>query len=421
MEHIVKHIGLAIVLSLFAVQLLAATDGYLLGQPETPKDLPSAPPPTKKEYDPRLHFQLSGFLPYASMSMDNELIAGHPLAEVLGKILRAKEFDDNPLDAHPLLQSRSRELVSFLAGSRNRIEPAYKEVAPSMPAIVIETNDPMMMFGLALFSYYETAMKNAVIRSWQEEYDRTCRTVYKDLLPIARDLSKGEETKLSVIAIKPNFDQQKWIGLTAVNSSDQDLGNVSLAIKFGTIDGQTSDHYYYLKSWKKGQVLPLRLDTLWNSRVGAMCTTTAQIELVSDELLARRIDSHIDDHIPSAATRILDELSPQIASNKKLAEAIGRLSMMEKSLAAHPELASTRAELEKVSRLKLKEILAGIDEAIKNVDAEYAKVEGQYPDVKWSKDRFNEFNKKKAADKDLLKSKRQKLKQERADYTSGKK
>jgi hypothetical protein len=67
------------------------------------------------------------FLPHVSMSMENRLTMGTPVADVLTEFAGLREFKESAFDAHPTLQRCARDVTSFLVQSRDRMTPALKD------------------------------------------------------------------------------------------------------------------------------------------------------------------------------------------------------------------------------------------------------------------------------------------------------
>lgn len=386
--------------------------GGIAPQPEAVPGL--APKPT----DPRVAEQLLGFLPYASMSMDNRLMAGHPVGDVLEALSRAKAFGENPLDADPTLQRRSRELISFLVLSRDRLTPEYESAPVQPPAYVVE-GEPLMVYALALFSMYAAMMKQTAIANWQREYDALCRTCYRDLMPLARATAKGRATNEPAVRITPIFDKENWVRLAAVNGSQQDLTNVTLAVRMETIDGQFSDHYYFIPIWESGFTFPLRTATEWDA-VGADSTTSALVEVISDQVVMSRQAFRVDDHVPTAGTKFLSELEAAVRSGTHYKRSIDRLEKMTGPLTAHAALAAERGALEREAREKLTAILTGLDGKIKAKLEERAKVSRAQPRPRSGAETIKQFQQQKDRDLDKIDAQLKTLRAERAEWFSGK-
>ncbi|MCE7974162.1 MAG: hypothetical protein DYG92_07545 [Leptolyngbya sp. PLA1] len=387
-------------------------------QPETIQGPGGVPEIAARPTDPRAREQLLGFLGYASMSMDNRLMAGHSVGDVLEALTRAKSLGENPLDADPTLQRRSRELISFLVLSRDRLTPAQKDAAAPVP-LLSEQEDPMLVFGLALFAAYFEAMKDGAIANWQRDYDDACRKSYKDLMPLARVTATGRQTNEPAVGITPIFDKQNWVRLAAVNRSQQTLTNVTLAVRMETIDGRFSDHYYFIPTWEKGFTFPLRTATDWDV-VGADATTSAQVEVVSDQVVMSRQAFRVDDHVPTAGTKFLGELEVAVRSGKHFKHSIDRLEKMTGPLTAHPALAARRSELEREARERLSAILAVLDEKIKAKLDERSKVSQSQPRPRSNAESIKQFRERKEHDLDKIDAQLKALRAERAEWFSGK-
>lgn len=413
-----------VVAALAAAGLAGSSLGQVSGDgapeqpPEVAPEAVESPEIASRPRDPRAPAQLLGFLPYSSMSLDNPVMAGQPVGKVLEALTRAKSLGENPLDADPTLQRRSRELISFLVLSRGRMTPAHKEASPPIPAISEQT-DPMMVFGLFLFSAYFEAMKDGAIASWQRDYDDACRKAYRDLMPLARVTATGRQTNEPAVSIVPIFDTQNWVRLAAVNHSQQRLTNVTLAVRMGTIDGRTSEHYYFIPEWEKGFTFPLRTATDWDV-VGADATTTAFVEVVSDQVVMSRQVFKVDDHVPTAGTRFLAELEGAVRSGKRYKQSIDRLEQMTGPLTSHPELAAQRSTLEQDAREKLAGVLAGLDDKIKAKLEERTKVSRTQPPARPTAERLKQFQERKERDLDKIDAQLKALRAERADWFSGK-
>jgi len=392
-------------------------------------------PPDEKPLDPRLQEQLLNFLPYVSMI--NRMTPG---ANQMPEIVRALEEwtmmrkeEENLFNGHPHLQGAYRSMRAFLLKSNRAAGPVLQGLA--VPRMEFEADDPpFLILAALLFQASAEIAKNEALRSWYEQYDDQCRTAYKRVWPLLRKLAKGKRRNDDSVHVRHWFAREDWVFLEVLNKSHRPLTDVSLRLRLGTLDGATSDHYYFLKRWEPfrnddgaapGPLelawnieraefpgrFPVRLATDWLS-VGAAATTSVVIDLFSNEIVVESLMVAIDDHIPQAADRILDQAASQVRSRQQPKLVMDRLKATMSRLAQYPDRVARGERLFDLAKGQLDAAVASCDERIdkfeKQIKQLYDKRERRNADVPSINKRIVE-----------LKGKKQLVVKEKADILKG--
>ncbi|MBX3377244.1 MAG: hypothetical protein KF678_09615 [Phycisphaeraceae bacterium] len=336
--------------------------------------------------DPALRDQLLAFVPY--ISMRNKLTLGEQepatVAAVMEEWTSEREFNEHLFDAHPSLRAAYRDVRSFLVESRHSITPALREII--LPAIDLDPiTHPELAITLALMRARFEIAKNKAVLSWCERYDAKCRAAYQRILPLLRKAAKGQETNDGTIRIRHWYAQEHGVYLEAVNVSGRQLHNVSLYVRLETLDGASSDHYFFRPVWPSsagdndnGHRYTLRLAVDWWP-IGAECTTLAIVEVISDELLARGIRCPIDDQVPTAADRIFRENEAQLSAKSRPKVIMNRLERIKGRLGPYPErLSQLNAQFDSAKAM-LDTAVAALDAKIEKTKQEIRELERPGP------------------------------------------
>jgi len=319
----------------------------------------------------RLREQLLAFALEVSMRSDLSLgvESTAKVIEVLEAWSKKKDAEGDLFDAHKSLQSVYREFRAFLVKSYADVIPALRTL--SIPSLQV---DPEVSPELAVIGLFASAIieiqKNNVVLKWCQERDAASRSAYSRIFPLLKRTAKGKLYTDHSVEITYGFVQDRGgVFLEARNVSGKTLTNVSLKIKLETLDGRSSDHYYFIPKWdqtrsgenSRGFFLLIAADW-WP--IGAAATTSAIVDLISDEIIIATLRCGIDTHIPTAAARIMDELDAQLKTRLRIKAILNRIDKIRNKLGQHPDLLK-RAELLRKDALKLYNIALNVlDERI---------------------------------------------------------
>ncbi len=396
--------------------------------------------PTSVEViNPELRTQLLTFAPYASMLNKLSLGAYKPssIADVMEDWTSMRAQNEDPFNAHRELTAAYRDMRAFLVDSHGRITPAMRDM--HLPDLQIDPLEaPELALAVLLMQASFEIGKNEAIRNWYEQYDTKCQAAYRRIMPLLRKTAKGKPTTDDSVRVRHWFAKQndQWVYLEALNVTHKTLTNVSLCIRLETLDGAYSDHYFFIPQWRpyKGDEatpptgvatgtrvdlsdvpgrLPIRLAGNW-SKVGAKGTTLATVELVSDELMARNVKSRLDDHIPTAADQILNDVQAQLLTKSRYKKVLERLTRIRPALA-------TQNDAVRIARLDTLSKAAGdaLDAIFKSYDDRIEKAEKAIKSLREQRLRRRSDTKqidKKISDQEAI---IKKLQSERLDWAQG--
>lgn len=298
--------------------------------------------------DAELRKQLLTIAPYISLHSPLSVgYASESPAEVLHRFKQLEEIEELSMDGHVALQRAWRDVRAFLVASRNRITPAIERAMPKLSLSAADLSDDPLAAIVLLYIHacYEYS-KQVAVASWQQEYDNKCQSAYRAVFPLMTEVANGEAVSRDGVRIASGFTKQNWVYLYAINESGIRLANVSIHVQLSTIDRRSSDHYYFIgEPWERNQAIPLRLTIDWHRAVGAAATTAAVVNLVSDQILISNARWLIDDHIPTAADRIMDEVERDIRAKQPLKRIIERLDIIRGAVNPYPDRAARRDAL----------------------------------------------------------------------------
>lgn len=304
--------------------------------------------------------------------MLNDLIVGRSdpatVADVLKRWTAEREDNEGLYDADPALAAAYRDFRAFLVGSRSDITPALRDL--KIPALPIDPSAaPELAIAMVItHAMFEVAKHNAISR-WTRELDQKCRTSYRRIMPLMLAAARGERGAECPVHIRHWFTPQNWVYLEALNSSGRELTNVTLHARFATIDGRSSDHFYYFPAWPKESANSeahrryLRPAADWWS-IGAAATTAVTVTLISDEVVTSGTRFALPDHIPSAADLVFDEVEVMLKRKQLPKEAMRRLERTKPHLGAYPDRLRRLEDLHGRADEMLRAIVADLDKKI---------------------------------------------------------
>jgi hypothetical protein len=413
------------VMALLGAMALGVVVGQAVAQPAGEPAMPPAegvpalkdpppmpePAPMTEEAVAKVRGQIFVLVPHISMSMENRLTMGTPVANVLEEFDTLHEFKDSTFDAHPTMQRVGRDLTSFLVQSRGRVTPAMQNA--HLPAVEPRVDDEYV-FVLALLQVFYEAAKNEALRSWQADFDVKCRSGYHDLMPLLRKVAKGKKPPRAPVKITGAFNKERWVYLVATNDTDAPLTNATLAVKMATIDGRAAEHYYFVSKWDPRKKLPLRIAVDWLP-VDADATTSGQVELVSDEFVAPPTAFAVDDNIPTAGDKCLAECASQFGGRRQVAVITRRLELMKPLLQQYQDRAARVEELLRSTR-------GFVGDRIKKFDADITEQEKSVGRAKEQLTKTKGESQRRRLQEQIDSSLKKiaELKRQKADVTSGK-
>jgi len=290
-----------------------------------------------------LRSQLLAFAPYVSMhsrfrfSTDDQSDA----AAVLTEWTDLRKSNEDLFNSHAQLKTAYRDIRAFMVRTESSAIPMLQEVEiPELSINPLEQPE-LALAELILVISAETA-RNERLNAWSRDHDATCRADYARILPLLRRVFEKPTEGPELVHLRHWFVEGKGVYLEALNLSGQTLHNVTLSIRLLTIDGTSSDHYYFIPEWPAEQSgsdqhrYPLRIASDW-SNVGAAATTSARLEVLSDEYVHKIHLFRFDDNIPTAADRVLGLNDAVLKTGKKPAVVIERARKLERQLGAYPE------------------------------------------------------------------------------------
>lgn len=383
----VRFASVQVMVLLLSLASMLAARSVAIAQPLTDPAVEVSPPADQPTRDPetppadattltpeqiaKLRRQLHTFAPYASMH--NRFAfgdgAGRAAARVLTEWTEIRETNENAFDASKPLQSAYRDLRAFMVKSEGPALQALEQMRLPQPTLGPATGDPFIMLAELMFISAAEIGRSQVLSQWSHDHDDVCRAAYKRLLPDLRRVVDRKRPDKDVIHLRHWFLEGRGVYLEVVNRSGQDLTNVTLVVRLGTLSGEASDHYFFLPTWPGGngqsgsERYAIRLSRDWES-VTAAATTSALIEVISDQLCLSETRFEINDHIPSAADRLLRINRDRLAQSRFLALAVRDASRLESKLADYPERLLAAKELRKDADARLKQIIEAANKRI---------------------------------------------------------
>lgn len=359
--------------------------------------------PKRQALDPQLRDQLLVFAP--TVALNNRLSPlgsdrPNTVAEALAEYAAADDGTQDPFGAHSDLQSAYRDVRAFLVNSRPRITPALQSLP--MPQITIDPLEaPELALAVMFLQMAAEVAKHEAVRSWCVESDQLACTAYKRIMPLLRQTSPGRLTDDNSVDVTLRFTPEQWVYLEAVNTSGKSLTNVSLHLELETLNGNSSDHYYFLPKWAPEHRQPLRIASDWAS-VGAHGTTSASVDIVSDEIIAENIRRDFGDNIPIAADQIMNEAEAQLRTGRRPKLVIDRMNKLRRPVGPY------RDRVERLQSIldRAKQML---DTKITAIDKKIEAIEARIEDTKDGIRRNEEKRRQKSTSKDVKKQLQQKI------------
>lgn len=315
-------------------------------------------------------------------------------ADVLEEWTTDRQDGQEPFDANPRVQAAYRGLRAFLVGSRSRILPLLKDWKLGIDPLEFR-DSPELMLGALFAEAMLEAAKDSAISGWYREYDVECRKAYSMIFPILRRASRATRANDNSVIAQCSFARDRWVYLELLNHSHQTLTNVSIHAQMETIDGRSSDHYYFFAKWRPmedddregkknvptldenlqaqefaGRV-PLRLAADWWP-VRAEGTTCIRLEFISDEIKGNMTRFPLNDNIPVAADEAMDDVQSLLGTRRFPKALIGRLEKVRGAVGQDTARRERAERLLVIARQQLTDVTKNLDERIKKVREELA-------------------------------------------------
>ncbi len=330
-----------------------------------------------------LREQLLTFAPYASMhSRFRVTPSGESGAEaVLTDWTDLRTLNEDIFDVRVQLQTAYRDLRAFMVRTEGSAVPMLEALRFPAPSIN-PVEYPEMALAELLFYVTAEMSKNEALRIWSRDHDETCRAAYARILPLLRQIVDDTAEGPEYVHLRHWFVEGKGVFIEALNLSGLALHNVTLHVRFATLDGSRSDHYYFIPEWPAERAgsdqhrRTLRMASDWLD-VGAAATTSATVEVIADEYAERVLKFDFDDHIPTAADRLLDINQAKLGKQYQLALVVKNARMLESRLRRYPE----RLERAKAQRARAQDLL---DTTLGQLDEEIASLQKQIKNIKSS-------------------------------------
>ncbi len=366
-----------------------------------------------------LRSQLLAFAPYASMH-SRFRVASDDQSEavaVLTEWTTLRETNEDLFSSRFQLKNAYRDLRAFMVRTESSAVPMLKQVKFPEPSINPFEYPELALAELIILASVEIG-RNEALNAWSRDHDATCRASYARILPLLRQVfekpTEGEES----VHLRHWFVEGRGVFLEALNLSGHTLHNVTLYVRMYTLDGTWSDHYYFIPEWpeqKNGSEqhrYPLRIASDW-SHVGAAATTSAKLEVISDEYVDRMLTIKFDDNIPTAADRILRLNSSLLKAGKQPAVVIDRARKLERHLGGF----SQRRAQAKSQRIQAQEIL---DMMLDKLDQKIKGINKKIKDISPSNLRWkNKSKKERSAARAKLRKEIKKIEAEQREWKSG--
>ena len=373
------------------------------------------PEPRKTALDPQLRDQLLVFAP--TVALNNRLSplgSDQPnnVADALAEYAAAGDGTQDLFGAHSDLQSAYRDVRAFLVNSRPRITPALQ--ALPMPQVTIDpVETPELALAVIFLQMASEVAKHEAIRSWCIESDRLAIAAYKRIMPLLRQTSHGKPTDDNSVDIALGFTPEQWVYLEAVNTSGKTLTNVSLHVELETLNGDSCDHYYFLPQWAPERRQPLRIASAW-ADVGAHGTTSASVDIVSDEIIAENIRREFGANIPIAADQIMADAEAQLRTGRRPKLVIDRMNKIRRPIGPYRDRVERMQSILDQANQMLETKVAAID---KKIEDNERSIDALNDDIAGLKEQWRQKSASLDAKKRIqtkIDDKEQKLKEHRA-------
>ncbi len=323
----------------------------------------------------KIRAEVFAFAPYASMHSRFTPAGpgGGSATEAMTEWTTLRELDEGVFSADPALKAAYQDLRAFMIRTELEAKPLLETL--KIPKLTV---DPTQELDLAIMEvmYHVSAqvVRNSALMSWVNQHDKTCRNAYGRLMPLVRQLGetpRDGRVEESPVRVRHWFIKDRGVFVEALNVSGRDLHNVTMAVRWHTIDGPSVTSYYFRPTWPmadaegKGNRYPLRVPSDW-SDVGAAATTAMVVEVISDERSVKPVRFEFDDNIPTAADAIIARNEARMTKKVTPALVVREMNKIDGLLASFPERQQKVRDLKAQAKEMLDERIAAIDEKIRS-------------------------------------------------------
>jgi hypothetical protein len=324
--------------------------------------------PQAQGSDERLREQLHRFAPYVSML--NDLTPGRrSAAEWLTELSALEGRGEGSFDSDPKLASAWADVRAFFIASRTRLAPKLEASMAKMAPLA--DND---LEGIVA-RYYELA-RTKQIADWQADLDKKCRSAFAQIKPLLRKVAMGQvsDKPVATATTRSNLDREF---VEIAHSSSAPLTNVTVHARLLSLEGRSADHFYFIPCWQPDQAYPLRIAVDWLP-VGAEGTTGVVLDVISDQVISVGQRTTLEQGVPVALDRILDDVEASLKRKKQPAKAMSRLGLLRDQLAKYSDRKERAAALSLQARKLLDAELARVDSAIESKQARLRSLDASY-------------------------------------------
>jgi len=378
----VRRVLIALVCTAVAHNVIAE-DGVLPDDvPLSETDEPSVPdnPAWKSlRQDParlaKIRSEVFGFAPYASMHsrFTPAGVKSGTATEAMSEWTRLREQDESVFSSDPALKSAYQDLRAFMIRTEVQAKPLL-ETLKIPPLTVSPTEHPDLAMVEVMYYVSAQMARDSALMAWATQHDKTCRNAYGRIMPLVRQLGetpRDARPDESPIRVRHWFMKDRGVYIEALNESGRELHNVTMSVRWHTIDGPSVTSYYFRPTWPSGSGeetahrYQLRVPMDWLD-VGAAATTAMVVEVTSDEHSVKPVRFEFDDHIPTAADAIIARNEARMKKKATPALVVREMNKIDGLLASFPDRQQTVRDLKAQAKALLDERIAAIDAKVRS-------------------------------------------------------
>lgn len=323
----------------------------------------------------KIRGELFGFAPFASMHsrFTPTGIKSGTAAEALSEWTRLREQDESVFSSDPSLRAAYQDLRAFMIRTEAQAKVLLESVQiPSLTVSPIEFPDLAMVEVM----YYVSVrtVRDTALMAWTTQHDKTCRNAYARIMPLVRQLGetpRDGRVEESPVRVRHWFMKDRGVYIEALNESGRELHNVTMAVRWHTIDGPSVTSYYFRSSWpsgsgeEKGHRYQIRVPMDWMD-VGAEATTAMVVEVISDAHSVKPVRFEFADHVPTAADAIISRNEARIKKKVTPALVVREMNKIDGVLASFPDRQQKVRDLKAQAKEMLDQRVAAIDEKVRS-------------------------------------------------------
>lgn len=294
---------------------------------------------------------------------------------------RLRELNEDVFSSRAELLIAYRDLRAFFVRTDASATPMLSSLRLPGPSID-PFEHPEMALAELFFIVSAEAARNAALSSWMRDYDQTCRKAYERIMPLIRDVGESRLANDGAIHLRHWYVQGHGVYLEALNQSGHTLRNATLLVRLQTLDGSSCDHYFFIKDWpsetsgSEAHRYPIRIASDWTA-VGAASTTSAIVEVVADEQSVLPMRVSFDDHIPTAADRLMDEHDRKLKARQQPAIVLRQSRSILGVLGAFPDRRGRAIQQQQTAQSVLDSAIATIEKQIDGLESRIERTRGR--------------------------------------------